>query len=169
MSAPTILLVSGRSWSTISAGVHGMVPVSWFDLVRCLLCSPLVPSEWASPVGWLQSALAVPVGDERYVGFLRVPGQSRGVRVGSSVLGQAFRSEGPPGGGRCLKRVLRSERWAGEVKIGRLFFWVDLPVGDRTVLPAHCFLDSWAGPWTTCYFLGPSPGAEAGSRGTLGL
>jgi len=87
-----------------------------FDLVRCLLRSPLVPSERASLVGWLQLALAAPVEDERYAGFLRVPGRSRGVRVGSSVLGQAFRSEGPSGGGRCPKRALRSERWAEEVE-----------------------------------------------------
>ena len=31
--------------STIPAGVQGMVLVSWFDFVRCLLRSPLVPSE----------------------------------------------------------------------------------------------------------------------------
>ena len=55
MSAPTILFVSGRLWSTVPVGVQGMVLVSWFDFVRCLLRSPLVPSEQASPVGWLQS------------------------------------------------------------------------------------------------------------------
>ena len=41
------------------------VLVPWFDFVRCFLCSPLVPFEWESPVGWLQSVLAVPVGEER--------------------------------------------------------------------------------------------------------
>ena len=45
---------------------------------------------------------------------------------------------------------------------GRLSYWVDLPVGDLTVLLAHCVLDSWAGPRTTRCFLGPSPGVEAG-------
>ena len=31
MSAPTILFVSGWSWSTIPAGVQGVVIVPWFD------------------------------------------------------------------------------------------------------------------------------------------
>ena len=55
-----------------------------------------------------------------------------------------------------------------KLKSGRLFFRVDLPVGYRTVLSTCCVLDSWASPWTTCCFLGPSPGVEAGPRGTLG-
>ena len=124
MSAPTILLVSGRSWSTVSAGVQGMVPVSWFDLVRCLLRSPLVPSERASSVGWLQSALAALVGEERYAGFLRVPGQSRGVGVGGGVFGPGLPIGGtawrrsvpePPGGlgatpARALARTRRRNR-----------------------------------------------------------
>ena len=33
-TAPTILFMSGRLWSTVPAGVQGMVLVSWFDLVR---------------------------------------------------------------------------------------------------------------------------------------
>ena len=41
------------------------VLVPWFDFVRCFLRSPLVPSERESPVGWLQSVLAMPVGEER--------------------------------------------------------------------------------------------------------
>ena len=65
MSVPPILFVSGRLWSTIPVGVQGMVLVPWFDFVRYFLCSPLVPSERESPVGWLQSVLAVPVGEER--------------------------------------------------------------------------------------------------------
>ena len=172
MSAPTILLVSGRSWSTVSAGVQGMVPVSWFDLVRCVLRSPLVPSERASLVGWLLSALAAIVGEERYAGFLRVPGRSHGVGVGSSVLGQAFRSERSPRSGWCLKRVLRCSGQRGGPKksmSGCLPFRVGLPVGDRTVLLARCFLDFWTGPWMACCFPGPSPAVEAGPQGTLGL
>ena len=39
----------------------------------------------------------------------------RGVGVESSVLGKAFRLERLLGDGWCLKRVLRSERWAEEV------------------------------------------------------
>ena len=158
MSAPTILFVLGQLWSTVPTGVQGMVPVSWFDFVRCLLHSPLVPSERASPVGWLQSALVAPVGEERYVGFLRVPSRSRGVRVGSSVLGQAFRSEGPPGGGWCPKRVLRSERWAGEVEVWALVLLgrppgrrPDCPPGPLFLRllgrPMDYMLFSWAEPW----------------------
>ena len=64
MSAPTILFVSGWLRSTVPAGVQGMVPVSWFDFVRCLLRPPLVPSERAPPVGWPQSVLAALVGEE---------------------------------------------------------------------------------------------------------
>ena len=45
----------------------------------------------------------------------RSRGRSRGVGVGSSVLGQAFRLERLLGDGWCLKRVLWSERWAKEV------------------------------------------------------
>ena len=45
--------VSGRLWSTVPAGVQGMVLVPCFDFVRCFLRSPLVPSERESPVGWL--------------------------------------------------------------------------------------------------------------------
>ena len=41
MSTPTILFVSERLRSTVPAGVQGMVPVSWFDFMRCLLHSPL--------------------------------------------------------------------------------------------------------------------------------
>ena len=41
-------------------------------------------------------------------------GRSCGVRAGSSILGQAFRLERLLGDGWCLKRVLRSERWAEE-------------------------------------------------------
>ena len=44
----------------------------------------------------------------------RSRGRSRGVGVGSGVLGQAFRLERLLGDGWCLKRVLRSERWAEE-------------------------------------------------------
>ena len=43
----------------------GYGPGTVFDFVRCFLRSPLVPSERESPVGWLQSVLAVPVGEER--------------------------------------------------------------------------------------------------------
>ena len=65
MSEPPILLVSGRLWSIVSVDVQGMVPVPCFDFVRCFLRSPIIPSEWESPVGWLQSVLAVLVGEER--------------------------------------------------------------------------------------------------------
>ena len=69
------------------------------------------------PVGWLQSALSTLVGEEWGAGFPRARsrGRSRGVGVGSSILGQAFRLERLLGDGWCLKRVLRSERWAKEV------------------------------------------------------
>ena len=65
MSAPTILFASGRLRSTVPAGIQGMVLVSCFDFLRYFLHSPLVPSEWESPVGWLQSVLVVPVEEER--------------------------------------------------------------------------------------------------------
>ena len=64
MSVPTILFVLGRLRSIVPAGVQGMVLVSWYDFVHCLLRLPLVPSERASLVGWPQSALAVPVREE---------------------------------------------------------------------------------------------------------
>ena len=41
-------------------------------------------------------------------------GRSCGVRAGSSILGQAFRLERLLGDDWCLKRVLRSKRWAEE-------------------------------------------------------
>ena len=41
--------------------------------------------------------------------FYGVPGRRRGVGVGSSVLGQAFRSERPPGGGWCPRHALWSK------------------------------------------------------------
>ena len=126
--------------------------------MRCLLRSPLVPSERTSPVGWLQSALAVPVREERYVGLLRVPSRSRGVGVGSSVLGQVFRSERPPVGGWCPKRVLRSERWAEEVD-ERALVLLGRPSGRGPGCPSgplffrllgcpmNYVLFSWAEPW----------------------
>ena len=140
MSASTILFVSGWLRSTVATDVQGMVPVSWFDFMRCLLRPPLVPSERAPPVGWPQSVLAAPVGEERQAGFLWVPGRSRGVRVGSSVFGQAFRSERPPGGGWCPRRVLRSERWAEEV-VERALVLLGRPSGRRPDCPSGplCF------------------------------
>jgi len=74
------------------------------------------------------------------------PGRRCGVGVGSSALGQAFRSESLPGGGWRPRRALLSERWAEEVVERAFVLLVDLPVGDRSVLPARCFLDFWAGP-----------------------
>ena len=68
MSTPTILFVSGRLQSTIPAGVQGMVPgIVVLTCAPCLAFSvrPLVPFERASPVGWPQSALVAPVGEER--------------------------------------------------------------------------------------------------------
>ena len=108
--------------------------------VHCLLRSPLVPSKRAPPIGWPQSTLAAPVGEERQASFLWVPGRRCGVGVGSSVLGQAFRSEGPPGGGWCPKRVLRSERWAEEVD-ERAPVFKGRPSGRRPDFPSGplCF------------------------------
>ena len=68
MLASTILFVSGRLQSTVPAGVQGMIPS-----IMVLTCAPwlafsvrpLVPSERASLVGWPQSALVTPVGEER--------------------------------------------------------------------------------------------------------
>ena len=60
-----MLFVLGRLQSTVLAGVQGMVLVPCFDFVHCFLRSPLVPSEREPLVGWLQSVLAVPVGEER--------------------------------------------------------------------------------------------------------
>ena len=84
MSAPTILFVSGWLRSTVPADVQGMVLVSRFDFVHCLLCLPLGPSERVSPVGWPQSEKS---GKQASYG---VPDRRRGVGVGSGVLGQAF-------------------------------------------------------------------------------
>jgi len=128
MSAPTILLVSGRLWSTIPIGVQGMVPVSWFWL--CALPSPPSPGPFRAGA----PGRMAPVDPERYVGFLRVFGRSRGAGVGSGVLGQAFRSEGPPGGGRCPKRALRSERWAEKVD-ERAFVFSGRPPSRRPDCP----------------------------------
>ena len=64
-TCPTILFASKRLRSTVPVGVQGMVLVPWFDFVRYFLRSPLVPSERAAPIGWLQPALAAPVGEEQ--------------------------------------------------------------------------------------------------------
>ena len=126
--------------------------------MRCLFRSPLVPSERASPVGWPQSVLVAPVGEERQAGFLRVPGRTRGVGVGSSVLSQAFRAERLPEGGWCPKRALRSERWAEEVDEWALVL-LGRPSGRRPDYPSgplrfrllgrpmNYMLFSWAEPW----------------------
>ena len=68
MSAPTILFVSRRFQSTVSAGVQGMNPgIVVLTCVPCLAFSvrSLVLSERVSPVGWSQSALVAPVGEEQ--------------------------------------------------------------------------------------------------------
>ena len=68
VSAPTTLFVSGRLQSTVSTVVQGTIPG-----IVVLTCTPslafsvrsLVPSGRASPVGWFQSALVAPVGEEQ--------------------------------------------------------------------------------------------------------
>ena len=58
----------------------------------------------------------------------------RGVGAGSSVLGQAFRLERLLGDGWCLKRVLRSERWA-EVADEQALLFLGLAFRSVTGLP----------------------------------
>ena len=58
-----------------------------------------------------------------------------GVRVGSSVLGQAFRLERPLGDGWFPKRVLRSERWAKEAD-ERALVLLGRPSGRRLDCPS---------------------------------
>ena len=86
--------------------------------------------------GWRRVVSRVPAISDR----------SREVGVGSSVLGQAFRSERPSGGGWSPKRALRSERWAEVVDerapflFGQTFRSVTGPPFQPVVLY------SWAGP-----------------------
>ena len=102
MSAPTTLFVLGKLQSTVSTGVQGMFPVSWFDS-RALPCflrlfpGPfrvsvpvrlvLVGSDCASWRRTVSRCLAYP------------PVGGRGIGVGSGAFGQAFQSERPSGGG----------------------------------------------------------------------
>ena len=157
MSVPTILFVSGQLWSTVPAGVQDMVLVSWFDL-----CATFFVCPWSLPSGRLRSdgpsrpwpRQSEKSGKQASYG---VPGRRRGVEVGSSVLGQAFRSERPPGGGWCPKRVLRSERWAEEVD-ELVFVPLGRPSGRRPDCPSgplrfrllgrpmNYMLISWAEP-----------------------
>ena len=65
----------------------------------------------------------------------RMRGRSRGVGVGSSVLGQAFRLERPLGDGWCPKRVLWSERWAKEAD-ERTLVLMGRPSSRRPVCPS---------------------------------
>jgi len=135
-----------------------MVPVSWFDL-----CAAFSVRPWSLPSGRLRSdgpsrpwpRQSEKSGKQASYG---VPGRRRGVEVGSSVLGQAFRSERPPGGGWCPKRVLRSERWAEEVD-ELVFVPLGRPSGRRPDCPSgplrfrllgrpmNYMLISWAEPW----------------------
>ena len=62
----------------------------------------LVLTEQVSPVGSSQSALIALVGEEQWVGVWCIPGRGRGSES-EVVFGQAFRSEGPSGGGPELE------------------------------------------------------------------
>ena len=158
MSAPTILFVSGRLWSTVPVGVQDMVLVSWFDLCAAFSVRPWSLSSghpWSdgSSRPWPRQS-----GKSGKQASYGVPGRRRGVKVGSSILGQVFRSERPPGGGWRSKRVLWSERWAEEVD-ERVFVPLGRPSSRRPDCPSGplCFrllgrpmnymLFSWAEPW----------------------
>ena len=78
-------------------------------------------------------------------------------------MGQAFRSESPPGGGRRPRGALRSERWAEEVVERAFVLSVDLPVGDRSVPPARCFLDFLGRPMSYRLFSWAEPGHRSQS------
>ena len=109
----------------------------------------LVPSERGAP-GRMTPVGSQCIGRRRAVSRLPTsPGRgselwgwSRGVGVGSSILGQAFRLERLLGDGWCPKRVLRSERWAEEVNEWVLVL-LGRPSGRRpdyppgTLGPAH--------------------------------
>ena len=71
-------------------------------------------------------------------------GQSRGVGVGSSVLGQAFRLERLLGDGWYLKRVLRSEMWAEEAD-ERAPVLTGRPSGRRPDYPSGLLCFSFLG------------------------
>ena len=145
--------------------------VSWFDLcaLACFLRSS--PSSFQAGVsGWMAPVGPGRASRRRAVSRVSAnPDRRRGVRVGSSALGQAFRSERPSGGGWSPKRALQSERWAKVVNeralflFGQTFRSVTGPP-FRTVV-----LDPWAGPRVVCCLLGSSLGVEAGPRGTPGL
>ena len=74
----------------------------------------------------------------------RSRGRSRGVGAGSSVLGQAFRLERLLGDGWCLKRVLRSERWAKEAD-RRAPVLTGRPSGRRPNCPSGLLCFSFLG------------------------
>ena len=123
--------------------------VSWFDLcaLACFFC--LSPGSFRAGV----SGRTVPVGPgraSRRRAVSRVsanPDRRRGVRVGSSALGQAFRSERPSGGGWSPKRALRSESWAELVDERALFLFGQTFRSVTRPLFRPVVLDPWALAW----------------------
>ena len=135
MSGPIILFVLGRLRSPIPTGVQGMVPVSWFDFVHCLLRLPLVPSEQVSLVGWPQSALAAPVREEWKAGFLWGPrsetrGRSRKRCFGPGLSDRRDCPEAAGAQSECSGRRGEPERLTSE----RLF--LGRPSGRRPDYPS---------------------------------
>ena len=89
---------------------RGLTCVPWLGFSAC----PLVLSERASPVGWSQSALVSPIGEERRAGFLRTPIGDAGSES-EAVLGPGLPI------GEAVRR--RSERWAKVVDERALFLF----------------------------------------------
>ena len=160
MSVPPILFVSGRLWSTIPVGVQGMVPVPCFHFVRCFLRSPLVPSEWESPVGWLQSVLAC----QSKKSGKKLPmsprsetrGQSRKQHFGPGLpIGESARRRPAPEASAPVGEVGRRSCRAGVRSFGGPFGWRPVcPPGplflDFLGRPMSYRLFSWAEPGRRC-------------------
>ena len=96
-------------------------------------------------------------------------GRSRGVRAGSSILGQAFRLERLLGDGWCLKRVLRSKRWAKEAD-DRAPILTGRPSSRRLDYPSGLLCFSFLGcPMEYILFSWAEPGHGSRSSTDLGF
>ena len=140
-----------------------MVLVSWFDLYVAFSVRP-----WSLPSGRPRSdgpSRPWPHQSEKSgkQASYGVPDRRCGVRVGSNVSGQAFRSERPPRGGWCPKRALRSERWAKEF-VERVLVLLGRPSGRRPDCPyGPLFFRLLGRPMTYMLFSRAEPWRGSGS------
>ena len=143
MSVPTTLFGLCRAREVVE---YYFCRCTWYGPWYCgLTCAPclafsihsLVLTERASPIGWFQSALIVPVGDELWVGVWRILGRRRGSK--SEIVLWPGLSVGEAVRRRARDQSKRSGRRGGsESDTGVVPPRPDLPVGDWIVLRACC-------------------------------